>query len=200
MSKRGRFGKYGEIKRMERLRKTRMFPLPGSGGANIRFDDSKRKAPQGARTVVRGALSSDLNYLLALGKESFEPYGPYEDILARWFQSGFAATLIALTGKRPEGFAMVGPFQEEPYFSHVFELLAIAVEPEKRRRGLGSLLLKEAEKKTRELQGEMLLLHTAVDNGAAQKLFTKHGFHMSRLKSKFYPRGQNAMLMVKRIS
>jgi len=174
--------------------------LPGKGKEIIPFARSKPKISQRAKPLIRPAVLSDLNYVRALGKKAFEPYGSYEDILARWFLSGFAVTLMAVSGKAPEGFAMFGSFQDEPHFSHVFELLAIAVEPLKRRRGLGSLLLAEVERKAKEQKGERLLLHTAVENAPAQRLFTKHGFTTLEVKSKFYPRGQNAILMGKRIS
>ena len=44
-----------------------------------------------------------------------------------------------------------------------------------------------------------LFLHTAKDNLAALRLFRKNGYHARCIKGVFYPAGQDAVFMSKRI-
>jgi ribosomal protein S18 acetylase RimI-like enzyme len=129
----------------------------------------------------------------------FETYGPYRDILREWLESGVAKAFMGLRDSRPAGFAMMGRVSETWYFPRVLELLAIAVEPSSRRRGLAGLMLLEVEKKAAALGAEKLVLHTAVDNVAAQALFQNHGFRVLDTRRAFYPVGQDALTMVKEL-
>jgi ribosomal protein S18 acetylase RimI-like enzyme len=81
----------------------------------------------------------------------------------------------------------------------VCELLAIAVEPDRQQQGIGARLLQEMEKETKELGEGSLVLHTAVENLFAQKLFSKAGYEPCGIKQSFYPAGQDALMMVKDI-
>jgi ribosomal protein S18 acetylase RimI-like enzyme len=76
------------------------------------------------------------------------------------------------------------------------EVLAIAVTPEFQRRGIGHDLLQFAQKKAEALGEQKLFLHTARENLAAQKLFLRNGFRPVQSKARFYPSGQDALLMV----
>ncbi|MFO7783611.1 MAG: GNAT family N-acetyltransferase [Thermodesulfobacteriota bacterium] len=44
---------------------------------------------------------------------------------------------------------------------------------------------------------DLILLHTATDNRAARSLFESEGFRAVRIRPGFYPRSQDAVLMVK---
>jgi ribosomal-protein-alanine N-acetyltransferase len=157
------------------------------------------KTGYGDRLTVRPAKAEDGDYIRALGKTVFQQYGSYEDILGGWFESGAAVTLLAWMKKQPVGFAMLGRPRYEPYFHQILELLAIAVEPSKRRLGIGDLLMGEVQRKANELEVDMLVLHTAVYNLVSQKLFKKHGFIPVETRRRFYPEGQDALTMYKEI-
>jgi ribosomal-protein-alanine N-acetyltransferase len=109
-------------------------------------------------------------------------------------------TFLALMEGRPVGFAMLSRLKGVWYLPHVSELLAIAVEPEKWKRGIGDLLMKEIQRKAEELEVEMLVLHTAIENLPGQKLFKKYGFVPLDIKKNFYPKGQDAIMMYKDIA
>ncbi len=202
MGNRGRFGKYGDIKRVDRLRRARVkTPL-------LHKSDMKRsgRAPSLRRSVeettavkIRPAKPSDAKFIIRLSSRVFHVYGPYEKIIMSWFESGMTVTLIALLKRKPAGFAMISHFPQEENPQQVSELLAIAIVPEKQRMGIGEMLLKEVERKATELNIGELYLHTAEDNLAAQKLFARNGYHPWGIKKNFYPAGQNAMFMSKRI-
>jgi ribosomal protein S18 acetylase RimI-like enzyme len=158
----------------------------------------KRK-PERPQITIRVAEESDMEFAHNLSKKAFSRYGPYEDILGRWFQSGTTETFLAIMEKRPLGFVMLGRYQSEWESCQIAELLAIAVEPEKRKKGVGDFLIQEVIRKSRDLGIETVVLYTALENVAAQRLFKKHGFTPSRIKERFYPRGQDALLMVSHI-
>lgn len=149
--------------------------------------------------TVRPARAEDVDYIRSLSRKVFHQYGPYENILARWFESDIAVTLLALMGKRPVGFVLLGRLERKWYPPYVSELLAIAVEPAKWKLGVGDLLMREVLREAKELNVETLVLHTAVENFSGQKLFEKYGFTPLEVKKNFYPKGQDALMMYKDI-
>ena len=149
--------------------------------------------------TVRLATAADADYIQGLSKKVFDQYGPYESILLKWFESGMAITFLALMQKHPVGFAMLRGFEQGWSVPRVTELLAIAVEPAKRRIGIGGLLMDEIVREAERLKVGTLALHTAIDNLPAQMLFKKHGFSELGMKKGFYPKGQDAIIMYKEI-
>lgn len=201
MGNRGRYGKYGEQKRIRRLREGAAWAARLSGrppfAPESRPPATKRDASR-AGLSTRQALPSDAGFVRSLSRV-FRPYGPYEEILSRWFQTGAALVRIGLKDRTPAGFVMLGPVSAPGGLPGVCELLAIAVSPAARRRGLARVMLQEAECLAAQLGAEALLLHTSVDNGAAQGLFRKCGFSRVVLRGKFYPEGQDAFCMIKEL-
>lgn len=175
---------------------------PLMGGVNVQGSAGtyKKNTSHGDRVNVRPAKASDVDYIRSLGKKVFHQYGPYEDILGGWFESSMTVTVLALMKVLPMGFAMVSLFRRASSPVRVAELLAIAVEPAKWRCGIGDLLMREIERKAKQLKVEKLILHTAAENLPGQKLFKKHGFMPSEIKKDFYPKGQDALMMCKSVT
>jgi ribosomal protein S18 acetylase RimI-like enzyme len=165
--------------------------------AHGRWDLDMKNVGHGERANVRPAVAADVECIRSLSKIAFEQYGPYEKILAGWFQSGIAVTLLAVIEDRPVGFAMLRALKTKSDLHRVSELLAIAVEPEKRNLGIGGLLMKEIEKTAYEMGVQALFLHTAVGNLLGQKFFAKHGFIPLEVRKNFYPKGQDGLMMYK---
>jgi ribosomal protein S18 acetylase RimI-like enzyme len=202
MGNSGRFGKYGDIKRIERLRRARIEPSTirtGQITPSGRHPDHKKSPSRKRRITIRYANTSDVDFIRRLSRNAFHEYGPYEEILPRWFTSGMTVTLVAVMSKEPVGFAMLGRHQHGWYSPPVSEMLAIAVDPGSRRLGIAELLMREIERRAGELQVNRLVLHTAAENEAGQQLFRKRGFIPSENKKAFYPGGQDALMMVKEL-
>jgi len=202
MSRRGRFGKYGETKRIERLKRSRISQDPAYKKEDASYrggSASKRKVPQDRQIRTRAAEPRDLEYIRSLSRRAFSRFGPYEEILAGWFDSGMTVTIMALKGEKPAGFVMMGLPESRPYPPGVTELIAVAVEHRARRLGIGDLLMRKAEKTAGELGIMSLVLFTALDNSAARSLFTKNHFIPIGIRKGFYPRGQDAMMMEREI-
>lgn len=203
MGNRGRFGKYGDHKRIKRLQDARIRSgsAPRAVPESTRFTERYRKkiSRKTPRISIRPATPLDVNYIRALSKKSFQKYGPYENVLPCWLESGITSSFIAIMQERPVGFAMLGqPFQKNNFFG-TLELLAVAVEPASQRLGIGDLLMKEVERTASEQEVQKVILHTAIKNLPARRLFSKHGFKALKVKKKFYPEGQDALLMCKDI-
>jgi ribosomal protein S18 acetylase RimI-like enzyme len=203
VSNRGRFGKYGEMKRRDRLRRAgfRSF-LPGGPpkGPPVKlFRRGEEEKPLG-RILLRRAVPSDGAFIGGLSSRVFEVYGPYGEIVTRWFESGTSLTFAAFVGDRPAGFAMIGRPSPVTPVVPVTELLAIAVEPHHQGRGLGAMLLGKMEESAVRLQVRRLLLHTGAENSRAQRLFIRCGYAPAESKPGFYPAGQAAILMFKDLS
>ncbi len=202
MGKGGRFGKYGETKRIARLRQSR-----GAGGYSRRrgVDFSGPPGTHWKRSnhregiTLRQAKETDTGFIRSLSRKVFRIYGPYEELLPLWFESGITVTILALIGKKPVGFAMLGRPSQKWHSALVGELLGIAVEPNRHKAGIGNLLMREVIKRAERLNIEMLILHTAPENLPAKRLFQKQGFVLSEVKKKFYPEGQDALMMQRSI-
>ena len=160
---------------------------------------SRQTRSQKDQIAIRPAEASDTDFIRTLSGKAFQRYGPYEDLLPGWFLSGIGVTLVAFTGKRATGYAMIERIQGKATSPRVSELLAIAVEPSARKHGVGDRLMNEIIKKSKELLVERLILHTAVDNLPSQAFFRKHGFTPAGVKKEFYPEGQSAVMMRKDI-
>ena len=199
MGNRGRYGKYGERKRLERLRDSKAgFITTRRRGIKPKegFSAFLKRIPESSLRV-RQARPTDVGYIRDLSERSFQQYGPYDNVLSQWFELGTTVTLLACQGKRAMGFAMFSrPLLNHPIPLEI-EVLAIAVEHNRRRKGIGDLLMREVESAAHQLQVDKLLLHTAVENLPACNLFKKHGFVPAEIKKDFYPLGQDALMMFK---
>ena len=202
MGNQGRFGKYGEMKRLDRLRRSGMRPTVGKalGGKTRSWSLPSNKALRQRGSIrIREARFSDKGFIGRLSGKVFDIYGPYEEMVIEWFESGMTATLIALMDGKPVGFAMVGYLLDAHDAGVTCELLAIAVEPEKERMGVGRRLMEETEKRAAKRGEKRLFLHTALENIGAQELFVATGFQTRGIKMNFYPAGQDALAMYKEI-
>ncbi|MCD6296311.1 MAG: GNAT family N-acetyltransferase [Deltaproteobacteria bacterium] len=203
MSKHGRFGKYGEKKRIERLRQSRSVQgqIQRKGISSPRKTaHHKGKTSSKTRVTTRHARPSEVDYIQHLSKKVFHKYGPYEIMLPRWFEAVITETVLAMMGKKPVGFAMFTRPAKTWVFPRACELLAIAVEPERQGQGAGDLILSEIERMAGDLGIEKMVLHTGVENMQGQRLFRKHGFAPAQIKINFYPEGQDALMMYKDLS
>ena len=181
------------MKRLERLKKSGTRDLPARYG-------QKGRGPAFLGTgkiSIRRANLGDIGFIGQLSGRAFGVYGPYRNLVPGWFESNSTITLIAGEKGKPVGFAMMGRLLDESERENRCELLAIAVEPNVRRRGIGRMLLRKMEKEASRLNEEILFLHTATDNIPAQELFKKIGFTALSVKKHFYPSGQDAVKMMK---
>lgn len=143
------------------------------------------------RVFIRLATKEDGGFICQLSGEVFSIFGDYDEIIPQWFLNPDVVTIIYVKNGHPLGFAMLYVLSGE--------ILAIAVTPKYQRKGIGSALLNHVESLARQLGLSRLLLHTAKDNDAAHLFFQKAGFKVIGTQERFYPKGQPALTMSKRI-
>ncbi|MGA7617142.1 MAG: GNAT family N-acetyltransferase [Thermoanaerobaculia bacterium] len=73
------------------------------------------------------------------------------------------------------GYVSYGP---TPRYAGTWDLYWIAVDPEQRNRGIGSLLLEHVEKRIRELKGETLLIETSAAESyePTRRFYQRNGY------------------------
>jgi ribosomal-protein-alanine N-acetyltransferase len=131
-----------------------------------------------------GAL--DAAVIAALHGESFEhePWSPraVAEILAMPGAFGY----LAERGRQPAGFALARAAADE------CEILAIAVRPASRRRGLGRALLRAALQRARSLGSKAAYLEAAEDDPQARAFYHGEGFRTCGRRPGYYARNADA--------
>jgi ribosomal-protein-alanine N-acetyltransferase len=136
-------------------------------------------------------------FIERLSREAFGRFGPYDLILLGELSRSGVRTVIADAAGTPAGFAMSEPDERETY------LLAIAVVPGWRRRGVARLLLREIEEQTvrdaARAWRPAVSLTVAEDNAPARALFASAGYRTVPSRGDPYPAGQRSLRMRKTI-
>jgi len=78
-------------------------------------------------------------------------------------------------------------------------LMNIAVHPEFRRKGIGSLLLRIFEEKCACRGAEYAYLEVRISNTAAINFYKKHGYKIWGIRKGYYSNGEDALIMIKRL-
>jgi ribosomal protein S18 acetylase RimI-like enzyme len=165
-------------------------------GLNLLRDPDQRRAG----ILLRRAGASDSLFIGRLSRDVFSVYGPYEDILLRWFKSEKGVeTILACQDNVRIGFAMLGEPCLRYDLEDASEILGIAVEPEKQGTGVGRMLLEALDAVSADFGIKWLLLHTATENTPARRLYEKIGYRILEFKKNFYPEGQDAVVMYKEV-
>ena len=79
------------------------------------------------------------------------------------------------------------------------EIASIAVLPEERRKGLGNMLLQEAETMSRRKGIVKLSLHVAIENSGAISLYRKNGYSITETVKDYYGAGRDAFYMEREV-
>ena len=93
-----------------------------------------------------------------------------------------AIALAAGTASHPDAFILIRSVAGES------EILALAVRPDARRRGLGRSLVEAGARAAVQLGAQVLFLEVAVDNAPALALYRAAGFAPSATRRGYYPR------------
>lgn len=139
---------------------------------------------------------ADSEFISALAARGFGEYARAAAKSTLSMAEGSAAvTLVACQAERASGFAVLELDGEDSGY-----LAAIAVAEEFRGMGVGRLLLSAVEREACRRGRTSLRLVTSESNVAALDLFLKAGMLIERRLRKYYPRGQDAVLLRKRLS
>jgi ribosomal protein S18 acetylase RimI-like enzyme len=138
---------------------------------------------------------SDATFVERLAQHAFGEYSMRAGTSTLSMARGRGAlSYIAYKEQRPAGFAVL-----ELQAKGNVHLAAIAVQDADRGTGVGRTLLSHVEKEAASRCGVWLRLWTSQANLAALDLFLKTGFKIEQRLARYYSRGQDAVLMVKRL-
>lgn len=149
--------------------------------------------------IFRLANESDLEFLSRLAAEVFSEYGKYDEIVPIWFLQPGIMTEIIMEATESLGFAMLALERQKPFGPRKAHLLAIAVSPEHQGKGAGSALLNHMEELAEKYGIGEMQLWTAHDNLQALHFFQKAGFEIIGSEGHYYPKGQSAFALSKKI-
>lgn len=200
MSRGGRFGKYGELKRKNRLRQARRMSNILQKGIPTATPIRRQRPPKKSTSItLRKGTPKDRQFVSNLSHKVFSAFGDYAEIVLRWLDQPDVITVIAQKHATPLGFAMLYLQKDSIFNRNVGELLAIAIIPEHQGRGIGRILLAYMESLARKYGATELRLSTAEMNKVACLFFEKAGFTPIGARDSFYPAGQRALEMSKRL-
>lgn len=157
--------------------------------------------------VLRRGESVDHPWIIGLARECFVGFGDYGEIIARWLEVRAVVSIVAEDAPGPSsdpprrlGFAIVAPHRPLGFGRvRTAELVAIVVVPGGRARGVGRCILERAELLARGWDAGQMRLHTARENVGAQRFFRRAGYEIRHGSPAFYPRGQAAWEMSRRL-
>ena len=136
---------------------------------------------------LQRASIAHLKSLRQIWNESFVHLGMSIDDFENLFFDLAISTRVALVEGRAVGALLFRKCKEWT------EILALFVTPECRGRGVASCLLTSVLQEFRKDHLPLVRLHTSVDNVAAQALFSKFGFMVADVGSR-YPSGTPAIM------
>ena len=158
--------------------------MTGAAGPRI-----PRAAATNLATVmlIRAMTVEDCDALAALREDphlTFDPRVELENPLTR------AWVATARAGTPPLGYALGWWVIDE------LQLLALAILPEARRRGVGRRLLEHVLESTRASGGQRVILEVARGNTPARQLYEGAGFRVFNVRARYYPAtGDDALEM-----
>ena len=144
---------------------------------------------------LRPGRATDDRFVAALARAAFGDYGDYDRVLPHWLGARGVATVVAEDHGVAVGFAMVGMRPGLHLRRPDAELLAVAVVPAARGRGVGTALVGETIAIAERWRARDLCLHTAERNVVAQRVFAHAGFQATGTADAFYANGQGALAM-----
>ena len=145
-------------------------------------------APPTGRLVVRPPTPGDVRELELLERTCFPDPWPGTVLLAEVAAPGRFHRVAEEDGR------IVGYlFAAWQYLD--LHVLKVATEPDLRRRGIATRLMREAERHTRESGGESITLEVRASNAAALALYRSLGFIASGRRRRYYGDGEDALVM-----
>ena len=151
--------------------------------------------------IFREPSRADRPSVVRIGRVAFAHLGEYRHAMGEWLDNPGVATRVAVIDDRVAGFVMVAVL-DDPRGRHGY-VIAIGVDDEQRRRGIGRQLLDrglELLSAERERLGIAQVRATvAEDNAPAQALFGDAGFTLLEGSTTVYQGGQTALTLARPI-
>ena len=164
----------------------------------------KRRAPSSKRAAaaavhLREYQPDDFETLWEIDQLCYEPLIAYSRPTLRHFLNARGADcIVAETGTKSRktitGFCITARRGDEAY------VVTIDVLAEFRKQGVGSTLLREAERRLASHSVKTVTLDTSIENSPAISFWQKHGYRKLGIRKGYYPDGVDAFAMAKALA
>ncbi|MBA2380620.1 MAG: GNAT family N-acetyltransferase [Chloroflexi bacterium] len=130
--------------------------------------------------TLRPAAKEDVERIAALFTDEGYPSGPTDIVerLAR-FDSDFSRVIVADIGGVVLGFVAVHALPRFEHSDRIIRIMALVVDPGERGRGIGGLLIEEAERLGRELGAAFAEITAGHHRPDARRLYEELGYDAS---------------------
>ncbi|MDG6906619.1 MAG: GNAT family N-acetyltransferase [Nitrososphaerota archaeon] len=140
--------------------------------------------------LIRYCVVQDIPEVLAIENLSFAD--PYPESLFLSFLERFPIGFrIAESDGNLSGYSVILPLQDK----NTVVITSLAVHPNFKRNKIATRLLIDAMKIARKFKSPSITLQVAVDNIAAQSLYSKFGFTKTGAIKNYYGRGHDGLEM-----
>ncbi len=142
--------------------------------------------------TIRTPLPGDLIQVVAMENRSFvDPWSP--DALEQELASdSLRLPLVAEAGGKIVGYLMAWKIVDQ------LHILNIAADPDYRRRGVGTALLRAASVSAEEMGLGAITLEVRESNNEARAFYRRHGFVATGLRRSYYAdNGEDAIIMTR---
>lgn len=142
--------------------------------------------------IIRDFQPEDFEALWRMDQECFPPGVSYsKQELKAYIRHRAAFTLVAADEEnKPGGFIVA-------HQSATGHIVTIDVSPRARRGGIGSSLIRAAERRLQAGGSKAVSLETAVDNSGALAFYKSHGYAVIRIWPRYYSNGVDALVLKK---
>ncbi|GAB3037132.1 ribosomal protein S18-alanine N-acetyltransferase [Natronobiforma cellulositropha] len=151
-------------------------------------------ATAGEGVTVRQAERADLLAVYRIETASFPQPWPYDAFECFLGEPGF---LVAVDGKRVVGYVVADVTRS--YGRGLGHVKDVAVHPDRRGRGVGSLLLARALFVLTLDGATSVKLEVRESNHRAQRLYESFGFETLRRVHQYYDDGEDALVMIREL-
>ncbi|RLE62732.1 MAG: ribosomal-protein-alanine N-acetyltransferase [Thermoprotei archaeon] len=148
----------------------------------------------GSKLIIRPATEQDIKAVYRIERSTFSDYYPYGLLLAYLHMVRDLFQVAVLDGK------IIGYVIGVIRRNNLGHIVNIAVDPQFRRKGVGTELMKRLIELFRNRGVKLIRLEVRVSNTPARKLYEKLGFTSEYIIPNYYIDGEPCLVMVKRLS
>ena len=154
-----------------------------------------------ARSMISEDRPAILEILQATREFSLTEVKVAVELIDLYLEHGISSDyhiLVAATGNTPAGYICFGP---TPLTESTWDIYWMAVDPEKKRQGIGSRLLDRAESSIRKTGGRLILIETSSkpDYEKTRKFYESRDYEIIARIPDFYTPGDDKIVFQKRL-
>jgi len=153
------------------------------------------KSPRHAAIAMRDGAPGDFQALFELDRVCYPRGIAYSKRELRWFLAQASAVcVVAESGGEIAGFLLADRVGTAAH------IITIDVAPDQRRRGIGTTMLEEIERRLAVLGASEINLETGTENEAGTAFWQRHGYRTIGVLPGYYPGPQDAYAMSKSLT